>query len=144
MAQIEIFAPDITGELSAVIVEAPSNAPTNVIPSTSDFRIECTWHLQPPGSIVGGTWRLQAIVEGLGTALETETVPINIPIDGRVFPQVYTQNILFPSPQTAVGAQDAVLLKMGVALTYRTLQNNPGPLAAFLDLGVLQIFKNQP
>jgi hypothetical protein len=145
VAQIEIFAPDITGELSAVIVEVPSNQPTNVIPSTSTWQIDCTWLLEPPGSIVGGSWRLQAVVEGLGSAVELETAPLVVAIDGRVRPATYNQSIVFPAPQTALlGAQDSVLLKVGVALTYRTLANKPGPLAAFLDLGVLQVFANQP
>lgn len=145
MAQMELLAPSISGEFSAVIVEVPANAPTNVIPSSSAWRIDCSWFLAPPGNIVGGSWRLQAVVEGLGKAVEFETAPITVAIDGRVTPPGpdYQQSILFPGPQAAlIGAQDSVLLKVGVALTYRTPANVPGPLAAFLELGVLQIFKN--
>lgn len=143
MAEIELFAPDIGGELSAKIVEAPSNNPTNVIPSTSSWRIDCSWYLRPPGVVVGGSWRLQAMLEGLGSAPEFETTAITIPIDGRVEPLNYTQSIAFPAPQNT-GGQDSVLYKVTVALAYRTLQNRPGPFAAFLDLGVLQVFHNQP
>jgi hypothetical protein len=144
MAQIELLAPDITGTFSAVTVEDPSNTPTNVIPSSSSWRIDCEWFLAPPGGVVGGSWRLQAVIEGLGTAVELESPPIPVLIDGRETPPdpPYTQSINFPGPQTALlGAQDSVLLKIGVALTHRKLNNNPGPFAAFLDLGVLQIFR---
>jgi hypothetical protein len=145
MAQIELFGPDISGQFTAVVVEDPTNTPTNVIPSDSAWRIDCEWFLTPPGKIVGGSWRLQAIVEGLGTATEFETAAVTVPIDGRVQPPGpnYTQSINFPPPQAVLGAsQDSVLLKVGVALTYRTLQNTPGPFAAFLDLGVIQVYRN--
>jgi hypothetical protein len=144
MAQIELVGPDITGTFNAVIVEVPTNAPTNVIPSDSAWRIDCDWFLAPPGKVVGGSWRLQAVIEGLGTAVEFETQPVTVPIDGRVTPPGprYTQSINFPPPQNVLGAQDSVLLSVGIALTYRTLANTPGPFAAFLDLGVVQVYRN--
>lgn len=143
MADIEIALPDITGKFTAVIVEVPANNPVTVIPSTSAWQIDCEWFLEPPGKVVGGTWQLQAIVEGLGNAPEFETAPQVVPIDGRVTPPgpSYKHSINFPPPQ-AVGAQESVLLKVGVALTYRAPNNTPGPFAAFLDLGVLQVFRN--
>lgn len=146
MAQIEILGPQITGELNARIVEVPANAPTNVIPSTSAWRIECEWFLAPPGAVVGGSWRLQAFLEGQGTGPESETAPIVVPIDGRVTPPgpSYRRNIEFPAPQALPGGVDQVIYRVSVALTYRTLQNRPGPFAALLDLGMLQIFRNEP
>ena len=144
MAQIEIFGPDISGELTATIVEVPANAPNIVIPSTSDWRIECEWFLRPPGAVVGGEWRLQAFLEGQGARREFQTPPIVVAIDGRVSPPgpTYTQNIEFPAPQAVPVGEDQVLYRVSVALTYRTLQNRPGPFAALLDLGIVQIFRN--
>lgn len=144
MAQIEILGPDVTGDFQAVVVEVPTNQPTNVIPSNGAWQIDCEWFLRPPGQVIGGSWRLQAVIEGLGTAIETETQPVTVPIDGRVTPPGpnYTTTIPLPPPANVLGNQDSVLLKVGVALTYRTLNNRPGPFAAFLDLGVAQIYRN--
>jgi hypothetical protein len=144
VAQIELFGPDITGTFTATIVEVPSNAPTNVIPSDSSFRIDCDWFLEPPGKVVGGTWRIQAFLEALGNAPEIDSAPVAVAIDGRVTPPGpnYTQSLDFPAPQNLPAGQDSVLYKVGVALTYRTLAGTPGPFAAFVDLGVVEIFLN--
>jgi hypothetical protein len=138
--EIELLAPSIDGTLSATIVDVASNAPSNVIPQDKEWRIDCVWFLNAAGVVVGGNWGLQAVIEGLGTAPEFQTPRLVVPIDGRVFPSTYNQSITFPPPQD-IGTEDAALFKVGVALTYRTPAGTPGPLAAFLDLGVVEIFK---
>lgn len=148
MAEIEFAAPNITGTLKGTIVEIPTNAPGNVIPSTSSWRVDTSWFLTPPGKIVGGTWRVQVIVEGLGSAPEGETVQQVVAIDGRTTPPGpdYTSSFTFSPAQNnaLLQGKDSVLLQVTVALTYRAPNGSAGPFAAFLDLGLVELFKNQP
>jgi hypothetical protein len=143
----------ITGQFEANVIDPSGNVPTNVIRITDVWRVDCSWYIDGLlASSLGGQWRLQVVLEGLGSALEGETVvtappPIaNWPtapnLDGRTGPgNPYTHSFSFGPGVPGLGGQPSVLGNVGVALTYIDAANTPGPIAAFVDLGVVQFFE---
>jgi hypothetical protein len=143
--QVEIPVPAINGQLQAEVFDPTGVSPLNVVRNSTGFRIDCQWWIDGPlANVLGGSWRVQAFLEGRGTQVEI-TVPVTapIPLDGRTGPPpnpVYGHNFQFPPGAINLGGQPAILMDAGIALTYLTVANTPGPIAGFVDLGVVQVF----
>ena len=62
-------------------------------------------------------------------------------------PRQYSEDIVFNPGDVNLGGQPSVLARVGVALTYRFpvgVGGQPGPIATFLELGVVQIYDGAP
>lgn len=142
MAQMDISFPPLAGELAAEIVDPSGVSPVTVVYNDVGFQVHCHWHVDPPaGSMLGGTWGIQLIAEGLGSAIEGQTFVNSVVIDGRETPPDAEYEQTFSIANLPLGGQPSILLELGVALTYRDTAGDPGPIAAFLDLGVIQVYK---
>jgi hypothetical protein len=147
MPVMDIPPVGVSGQFQAQVVDPQGNQPTNVIRTGELLGIDCRWFIDGAlASSLGGQWRLQVVFEGLGTAVEfsgpsTAPVPQAI-LDGRTGSgSPYTHEFRIPMTNAILGGQSSVLAKVGVALTYIDAANTPGPIAAFVDLGVVQIFR---
>jgi hypothetical protein len=151
--QIELPAGVFAGQFTANIVErGPSPvAPTRVIRNDQQWAIECEWTLDGLlAPALDGTWSLQAVVEGLGTAVEITRAPVAVPLSAAPpfpLPRQYAQDIVFNPGDVSLGGQPSVLARVGVALTYQFpvgVGGQPGPIATFLELGAVQIYDGTP
>jgi hypothetical protein len=147
---IELPAGVFSGQFNAEIVEGgPSPVPpTRVIRTDQQWKIECTWTLDGLlAPALDGTWAVQAVVEGLGTAVELTRAPQSVPLSAAPpfpLPRQYAQDIVFAPNSIGLGGQPSVMARVGVALTYKFpvgIGGQPGPIATFLELGVVQIYK---
>jgi hypothetical protein len=148
MPVMDIPPVGVSGQFQADLVDPQGNVPTNVFRTGDQLGVDCSWFLQGAlASSLGGSWRAQLTLEGLGTAIEI-TFPAAPPnpgpavLDGRTGQaNPYRHRIREPLSTAMLGGQPSVLAKVGIALTYRDAANTPGPIAAFVDLGVVQIFE---
>ena len=146
---IELPGGVFSGTFEANIVEGPPApvAPTRVIRNDQSWKIACSWTLDGLlAPALDGTWSLQAVVEGLGVAVELTRAPEEVPLSAAPpfpLPRQYQHDIVFNAGAVNLGGQPSVLARVGVALTYRFpvgAGGQPGPIATFLELGPVQIY----
>lgn len=116
--------------------------PVNVIQVGDGWTVDCTWSITGLISYIPGEWRIQVLLEGMGAAAEfqetrtepmvpLQTTPYHKPVE---FPPNYFQQYL--------GAEDSVSFHVTAVLTARAMPvNAPLPVAAMVDLGVVQIYR---
>jgi hypothetical protein len=59
-------------------------------------------------------------------------------------PRTYAKDVVFAPGSINLGGQPSVMARVGVALTYKFpvgVGGHPGPIATFLELGVVQIYQ---
>jgi hypothetical protein len=147
---IELPAGVFSGTFEAQIVEVGPGAvaPKEVIRTDEQWKIACKWTLDGLlAPALDGTWAIQAVVEGLGTAVELTRAPEQVPLSSAApfpLPRSYAHDVVFNPGSVGLGGQPSVMARVGVALTYRfppSAGGNPGPIATFLELGVVQIYQ---
>jgi len=147
---IELPAGVFSGTFSADIVEVgPAPVPpTQVIRTDETWKIACSWTLSGLlAPALDGTWSVQAVVEGLGAAVELTRPPESVPLSAAPpfpVPRQYAHDIVFNPGSVNLLGQPSVLARVGVALTYRFpvgVGGQPGPIATFLELGPVQIYQ---
>ena len=148
--QIELPAGVFSGTFEANIVEVGPGpvAPKEVIRTDEQWKIACEWTLDGLlAPALDGTWAVQAVVEGLGAAIELTRAPEQVPLSAAPsfpLPRQYAHDVVFNPGSINLGGQPSVMARVGVALTYRfppAAGGNPGPIATFLELGVVQIYQ---
>jgi len=140
VADIDVGAP-VTGRFEAVVVD-PGGAPSNVIRVSQAWQIDCRWFIEGGlASSLGGRWELSAALEALGPGAEVVTAIQLINLDGRTGSATpYTGTIAFPANSINLGGAQKVPFKVVALLNYDDTALNPGPMAAFVDLGVVTIY----
>lgn len=147
---IELPVGVFSGSFEAEIVEVGPNvvAPTTVIRTDQTWKIACEWSLDGLlAPALDGTWSVQAVVEGLGTAVEITRAPQQVPLNAAApfpLPRNYALDVVFAPGSVNLGGQPSVMARVGVALTYRFpvgIGGQPGPIATFLELGAIQIYQ---
>jgi hypothetical protein len=147
---IELPLGVFNGTFTANIVEVGPGpvAPKEVIRTDEVWKIACEWSLNGLlAPALDGTWALQAVVEGLGAAVEITRAPESVPLTAAPplpLPRNYAHDIVFNPGSVNLGGQPSVMARVGVALTYRfppAAGGHPGPIATFLELGVVQIYQ---
>jgi hypothetical protein len=131
-----------SGTFSAVVVDPQGNpaGPANVIQVSDPWSVSTTFQISGVIALFSGTWRVQVALEGIGGAapetVKTVTTPM---VPGQTTP--YNANVQFNPGEINLGAEDSVALQATALLTARTSANAPLPLAAMVDLGVIQIYR---
>ncbi len=147
---IELPAGVFSGTFEANIVEVGPGvvAPTTVVRTDETWKIACKWDLDGLlAPALDGTWSVQAVVEGLGTAVEITRPPEDVPLSAAPpfpLPRKYAHDVVFAPGSVGLGGQPSVMARVGVALTYRFpvgIGGHPGPIATFLELGAIQIYQ---
>jgi hypothetical protein len=147
---IELPTGVFNGTFEAEIVEVgPSPvAPTRVIRTDETWKVACKWSLNGLlAPALDGTWAVQVVVEGLGTAVEITRPAESVPLSAAApfpLPRTYAHDVVFAPGSINLNGQPSVMARVGVALTYKFpvgLGGHPGPIATFLELGVVQIYQ---
>jgi hypothetical protein len=145
VATVDIGPLAVNGELEAIVVDPVGDAPTNVIRRSDPFEVRCRWFVDGPlAPALGGQWRVELLGEGQGPAIEIEVpAPALIALDGRTGPgSPYTTTFNIPANSVNLLGRPQAVLDLTVALTYIDVANNPGPIAAFVDLDKVMVFQD--
>jgi hypothetical protein len=139
----------VTGSFTANIVEQGANPPEvlGVIRRNQAWRVACSWSIDGVlAPALDGTWSVQVVIEGLGSAVEFTRAPVQVPLSSAPnlpLPRNYAVNVDFPAGSVGLGGQPSVLARVGVMLTYEfppAVGGGPGPFATFIELGPIQIY----
>jgi hypothetical protein len=142
----EINITPITGQITiADIIEVGGVAPTNVINASQGFDAHLEWELcGAMVGILGGNWHVRLLLESMGPDPEHvlptpvgKTVPLSSGVPCPTNPNCtcWTTNINVGAQGVAPGTYKPV-----IALTYVDTNGNPGPIAGFAELGMVQIY----
>jgi hypothetical protein len=143
VTQVDIDVSAGAGTFDATIVD-PQGAvggPVNVIQVTDTWRVDCSWSVTGMIRQMSGTWRVQVVLEGLGGAAPEQQQPTQIVpmVPGQATP--YTTQVVFPGGTINLGTEDAFSFHIIALLTARDGANNPLPVAAAVDLGMVQVYR---
>jgi len=128
---------DLTGEISAEIVDT-GGSPTDVVRTGDNWGVDVRWILSGNlQAMIGGSWRLRLTLDELGASTkELITIP-DLPLTPSNGD--YAASIpVDPNQLQAVGAPR--LFRALVTLQYLDLDGRPGPMAAYVDCGVVNLF----
>ncbi|MCA9999477.1 MAG: hypothetical protein KDE56_27125 [Anaerolineales bacterium] len=135
----------LTGSISAKIVDKEGVPPGNIIRADDDWAVKFHWTFKGQlASCICGEWCLHVHMESIGKGPELDLfedhdvrVPLNPCGDGEYW---YT----FEVPAGTVPAKGCGPVYKAVAtLTYRTPCDKPGPIAGFVDLGLVQFYRDE-
>jgi hypothetical protein len=145
-----VFEGDITG---AGVQELKDSGPPEIWEMTTnvrtdqDWRVEVGWYLE--GSLLSsafftfvGEWIVSVRLESMGTGGEHNLPEVRVSVDDCTSPspdrREYTATI--PVLAGSPGAPQADVYKVVTVITYEDPDGNPGPIAGFLEGGLLQIY----
>lgn len=147
MPIVEIQTPTVSGSLDAKIVDVAGNGLPSIVRANEEWRIDASWYLDGTfASSIAGSWRLQAQLQGsddVVTELRRPVNPLVIALDQRTgSANPYTGQIVFPAGEFSglLATRDSIVFDIVVTLNFRDVANAPGPMAAFVNLGQLQVY----
>jgi hypothetical protein len=148
--QLPIPSPLITsGDFTAEVRDPGSGAPTQVIRTEDAWSVYTEWNVKGPAvAILDGTWRLQVALESIGNlGVEMVTPAVLVPYSTGSLSGVYpnekmsfSASVPFAAGTPPLGGQPDVPYHVSALLTFITPGATPGPFAAVVDLGLIQIF----
>lgn len=151
--QLPIPSPLITGgTFSADVLDPGSGNPTRVIRTEDAWSVSAEWSLQGPVvAILGGRWRLQVALESIGNQgveMVSPQVLVNYAsgtLTGVAPNQTmsFAASVDFPAGTPSIAGAPDVAYHVSALLTYVTPASAPGPFAAVVNLGLIQIFDSQ-
>jgi hypothetical protein len=134
--------PPLKGGITAEVLE--EGQPTNyIIRSDKEWSVKVHWFLEDPLTrCICGYWCLHLYMESIGPGAEL-VVPygdIKIPLepcgDGRYWYEIKVR------PGFIKPEHCSVPYKLVAALTYRTPCDEPGPMAGFCELPLVQFYES--
>lgn len=139
--------PPLTGRMEAQIYEGDKRS-NNVIRADKDWTVRVHWELE--GALVPcicGTWCLNLFMESIGPGpeLRLPRKEIHIPLDPcreNAAPGEYWYEIKIPA-DTIETDHCGIPYKPVVGLTYLDVCGNPGPMAGFCELPVVQFYEDE-
>jgi hypothetical protein len=130
-----------SGQFTATVEDPVGNPPPNIIQESDAWRVACEWSVNGLISLFPGTWRIQVLLEGLGQnapELQQEVTVAMVP--GQT--TAYTTTVDFAAGSITLPAtEDSFSFHITAVLTART-GTFPLPVAAMVDLGVVQIYRS--
>ena len=145
MPDVDIDVSAGKGKFTATLVDpqGATGGPVNVIQLTDQWRVDCEWSVTGLIQQMSGTWRIQVLLEGLGGVAPEQQQPTQIVamVPGQATP--YTTQVVFPGGSINLGAEDSFSFHVIALLTARDAAGNPLPVAAMVDLGVVQVYRGQ-
>lgn len=147
MAEFEITTPThppLTGALHVEVYEG-DHLSNNIIRIDQDVTIKFHWRLEGPLTrCICGTWCLNVFFESIGPGPEIRLpgyaqgkhIPVDPCGDGKYWDD-------FVIPAGTLGAEHcSTPYKLVAALTYLTPCDDPGPMAGFCELPVIQFYES--
>jgi hypothetical protein len=148
--QLPVPSPLISGgDFTATVLDPGSGTPTTVIRTEDAWAVSAEWYLEGPiVSILNGSWRLQVALESIGNqGTEMVSPPVFVAYGSGTLSGVYpnqkmsfTSAVNFPAGTPPLAGAPDVAYHVSAMLTYLTPASTPGPFAAVIDLGLVQIF----
>lgn len=148
--QLPIPSPLITsGDFTAQVQDPGSGAPTTVIRTEDAWSVSAEWYLEGPVvAILNGRWRLQVALESIGNqGVEMVAPSVFVNYGSGTLSGVYpaqrmsfAASVPFAAGTPPLGGAPDVAYHASALLTYLTPAGTPGPFAAVIDLGLIQIF----
>lgn len=137
----------LSGAISAHVHEYGSVAPRTILEADKDARIHVRWTLDGVlAPFVAGTWYVNAFLElmGPGRDLRLPLMPgVAVPLTPRRGPVQYEAWVDIPANTITITDDEGTKpYKLVVTVTYRAPNNQPGPMAGFVDGPVLQFYKD--
>lgn len=135
----------LVGTMSAQIIDAQGVAPSHIIRADDHWAVQFNWSLKGQlASCICGTWCLRVHLESIGSGPELSLfadkdieVPLDPCGDGN-----YSYAFRVPAG-TVSGEGCGPTYKVVATLTYRTPCGRPGPIAGFVDLGLVQFYEDR-
>ena len=145
MSNFEITVPVgsvLSGDISATIVDHEGVAPANIIRADDNWAVQFDWSLKGRlASCICGHWCLFVRLESIGAGPEYSLGPVNIPLDpcgdGN-----YSYKFAVPAGRIS-SESCGPTYKVVATLTYVTPCDRPGPIAGFVDLGLVQFYEDR-
>ena len=148
--QLPVPSPLITsGDFTANVLDPFSGNPTNVIRTEDAWSVKADWYLEGPiVAILNGRWRLQVALESIGNqgtemVAPAVLVPYGAGTPTGTYPNQrmsFSASVNFPAGTPPLAGAPDVAYHCSAMLTYLTPAGTPGPFAAVIDLGLVQIF----
>jgi len=131
----------LAGRIEAKIVDSGGNPP-DVIKAADKWGVEMVWELT--GSLVpliGGTWNLRLSIDQLGGPDDFNFPKLN-PIEVAVTPGNgnYATTVDVPG-NTLTAAPSGSTYQVVASLTYITPAGTPGPMAGYVNCGLMQVIQ---
>jgi len=126
----------------------PGGPPQTIIRTDQSWHIHVSW--TTTGSctgMVGGQWHLHAVLESMGPGQElilTDPADHFIPLTPGPSPVNYSRTINIPAGRVNPGPTGTLVYKLVVTLTYVDLTGSPGPMAAYVELPMIQFYRPRP
>jgi hypothetical protein len=129
----------LAGRIEARIVDSGGNPP-DIIKAGDPWGVEFVWELT--GTLVpliGGTWNLRLNIDQLGGPKDFN-YPESSPVDVPVTPAngSYSKTINVPVGKLTADAGGSTY-QVVASLAYTTPAGTPGPLAGYVNCGVIQV-----
>jgi hypothetical protein len=148
MPIVEIQTPTVSGKFEAKLVDVAGNGNIDIVRANEEWKIDASWYLDGTfAPAITGTWHLQAQVQGsddVVTEFRQPAVPHSITLNTSMIGpgSPYTDSIVFPAGQFTplLTSVDSIVLDVVVTLNFRNPDGTPGPMAAFVDLGKVQVY----
>jgi hypothetical protein len=143
VAVVDIDVGAGSGTFEAIVQDPQGNpaGPASVIQVSDEWSVRCTWQVQGLIALFSGIWRIQVLLEGLGSNAPEFQQELTEPmVAGQVTP--YTRDVVFPANTIVLPAtEDSLSFEVAAVLTTRTAANAPLPVAGMVDLGTVQIYR---
>jgi hypothetical protein len=128
------FSGDVT-LYEDVLPHSGSGASQSIIQTSQTWHVKFTWTTTGPlNGIMAGKWKLQVLLEKMGGG-ETNLPTGLADVAFVSAPNAYEQIIDF-----AAGSVKAGLYRVTAIMTMTGTSGQPGPIAGFADLGLVQWF----
>ena len=151
--QLPIPSPLITsGDFTADVLDPVGGVPVRVIRTEDPWSVRAEWNVQGPVvAILGGTWRLQVALESIGNqGVEMVSPDVLVPYASGTLTGTapnermsFTSSVDFAAGTPSIGGAPDVAYHVSALLTHITPAGSPGPFAAVIDLGLIQVFDSQ-
>jgi hypothetical protein len=151
------FIPYLNGTIGAKVWEE-GEAPSHILDINDDWHVEVEWTMQGPlQRFICGSWAVDVYMESIGKGPEFELPDIeNIPMNktgqysARLdLPAKFIKTHVeswweeyFKEHELGPGEEETdIVYKMVCTVTYRDQYGQPGPIAGFVDMPMLQFYK---
>ena len=143
-SELESGYPGYEGHItSCVISEQPGQLTQwdKVLDATNPWYINLWWHVQGPNvPITTGTWHVQAFLESIGPGAEVAAPTPAVAVLCTPGTNQYTAALTIPANTVSVTAGTTTPFKVVVTLTFLDGTGNPGKIAGFVEVPVMQFY----
>lgn len=139
---LEQGAAALSGKISATIYEKDGTTPTTIIKSDQDWYVLLKWEMSGPFvPTMAGSWHAHLNLESMGPGVETSLFSGLCSQDWKTDdPAKYECKLTVNAGQLGTIPHQGAIFRAIVTLVYRDATGHPGPIAGYVDCGLVQIF----